>query len=385
MNKRLGAPVLENQIRHKRQALRLSQQALATRCGLTRQAINAIEAGHYSPSTTVALRLAKVLGCTVEELFRLPEDAPRVEATLLGELSTAGTARTRLQVARVGERLLAHPLAGPMATYTAADGLTIAAVQQPSLPDRRVQIELLVDTQVPEHTVVVLGCDPALALLGAHLARRYPSLRLVWIPRSSLEALRMLGRGEAHAAGTHLWDPDSGESNLPFVRRELAGCPLLVVTFSRWQQGLIVARGNPKGIVSPVDLARPEVTLVNRDLGSGSRTLLDVWLRQVGIASHLVRGYGREVSSHLAVAEAVASGGADTGPGILAVARTAGLDFIPLQEERYDLVIPLAFLNTAPVQALLDLAVSPRFQEELVALGGYDGSQTGTVVAELRD
>jgi molybdate-binding protein len=288
-------------------------------------------------------------------------------------------------VARVGERLLAHPLAGPMATYTAADGLTIAAVQQPSLPDRRVQIELLVDTQVPEHTVVVLGCDPALALLGAHLARRYPSLRLVWIPRSSLEALRMLGRGEAHAAGTHLWDPDSGESNLPFVRRELAGCPLLVVTFSRWQQGLIVARGNPKGIVSPVDLARPEVTLVNRDLGSGSRTLLDVWLRQVGIASHLVRGYGREVSSHLAVAEAVASGGADTGPGILAVARTAGLDFIPLQEERYDLVIPLAFLNTAPVQALLDLAVSPRFQEELVALGGYDGSQTGTVVAELRD
>jgi putative molybdopterin biosynthesis protein len=384
MNKRLGVTVLENQLRHKRQAMCLSQQALATRCSLTRQAINAIEAGHYSPSTTVSLRLAKVLGCTVEELFRLPEDALRVEATVLGALAIAGTERTRLQVARVGERLLAHPLTGPMATCTAADGLTIPAAQQPLRTDQRVQIELLVDAQVPEHTVVVLGCDPALALLGAHLTRRYPSLRLVWIPRSSLEALRMLGRGEAHAAGTHLWDPDSGESNLPFVRQELAGRPVLVVTFSRWQQGLIVARGNPKGIVSPVDLARPEVTLVNRDLGSGSRTLLDVWLRQVDIAPHLVRGYGREVSSHLAVAEAVASGGADTGPGILAVARTAGLDFIPLQEERYDLVIPLAFLNTAPVQALLDIAVSPRFQEELVALGGYDGSQTGTVVAELR-
>jgi putative molybdopterin biosynthesis protein len=130
---------------------------------------------------------------------------------------------------------------------------------------------------------------------------------------------------------------------MPYVRQELAGKRLVVVTLSQWQQGLIVARDNPKGIAGAVDLARPEIILVNRDAGSGSRALLDSWLRKAGIAPHWVSGYGREVPSHLAVVEAVASGGADVGPGILAVARALALDFIPLQQERYDLVIPLEF------------------------------------------
>ncbi len=111
--------------------------------------------------------------------------------------------------------------------------------------------------------------------------------------------------------------------------------------------------------------------------------MLDVWLHQAGIAPHWVRGYAREVRSHAEVAEAVASGAADVGPGILAVARALELDFLPLQEERYDLVIPAEFLNTAPVQAMLDIAVSFPFQTELEALGGYDSSRTGTVVAEF--
>lgn len=385
MDRRTHMAVLENHIRPKRQALGLSQQALARRCGLTRQAINAIEAGHYVPNTAVALRLASVLSCTVEGLFRLPAEAPRVAAELFSELPARSMERTRLQIARVGERLLAHPLTGAMAAFTAADGLLVAPTSAQRTTARQVEVELLVDAQLPEHTVVVLGCDPALALLGAHLTRRYPTMRLLWIPRSSLEALRMLGRGGAHAAGTHLWDPVSGESNIPFIRRELIGHPVLVVTLSQWQQGFIVAPGNPKGIVSPADLARPDVTLVNRDAGSGSRTLLDVWLHAVGVVPDLVPGYGREVASHLAVAEVVASGGADVGPGILAVAKALGLDFVPLQEERYDLVIPLGFFNTPAVQALLDVAVSPRYQRELTALGGYDGAQAGTVVAELQN
>jgi putative molybdopterin biosynthesis protein len=382
MGRPKGAAVLDNDVRSRRQAAGLSQQALATRCGLTRQAINAIEAGHYAPSTSVALRLARVLGCTVEALFRLPEVSPRIEAEFLGD-SPPSAGRVRCQVARVGTRLLAHPLTGALAACTAADGLLVPAATDALRADRRVDIELLVDTQVPENTVVVLGCDPALALLGAHLTRRYSTLRLVWVPRSSLTALRMLRRGEAHAAGTHLWDPESGESNMPYVRRELAGRRLVVITLSQWQQGLMVARGNPKGITGPADLARPEITLVNRDAGSGSRVLFDMWLQEAGIAPRWVSGYGREVLSHLAVAEAVASGGADVGPGILAVAQALALDFIPLQEERYDLVIPMEFLPTAPVQALLDVVVSPRFRAELEALGGYDGSRAGTVVAEL--
>ena len=383
MVKRVGVAGLDNDVRGKRQAAGLSQQALAKRCGLTRQAINAIEAGHYAPGTVAALRLARVLGCTVEALFRLPEESQRLEAELLGERQPSEAGRMRLQVARVGDRLLAHPMTGAVAAFTAADGLLVAPVPQPRRADRYVEIDLLVDAQVPESTVVVLGCDPALALLGAHLTRRYPMLRLIWVPRSSLAALRMLGRGEAHAAGTHLWDPESGESNTPYVQRELAGRRLVVITLSQWQQGLIVARGNPKGIAGPADLARSEVTLVNRDPGSGSRMLLDTWLRNAGIAPPRVPGYGREVPSHLAVAEAVASGGADVGPGILAVARVLGLDFVPLQEERYDLVIPLEFLNTAPVHALLEVAASAHFRAELEALGGYNGARAGTVVAEF--
>jgi putative molybdopterin biosynthesis protein len=215
------------------------------------------------------------------------------------------------------------------------------------------------------------------------MTRRYPALRLVWVHRSSLAALQMLGRGEAHAAGTHLWDPESGEHNVPYVRRELSGRRLVIVTLSEWQQGLIVPRGNPKGISGAAELERPDITIVNREPGAGSRMLLDAWLRDAGVAPTAVRGYTSEVASHLAVAEAVASGAANTGPGILAVARALGLDFMPLQEERYDLVIPFEFLDTPPVQALVEVAVSAPFQDELEALGGYDGSQAGTVVAEL--
>jgi putative molybdopterin biosynthesis protein len=386
MGRRVGQTALDNRIRQRRQAAGLSQQALATRCGLTRQAINAIEAGQYVPSTLFALRLARTLGSRVEDLFRLPEERPRVEAEWVGETPVEATARQRIRLARVGQRLLARPLTGAKSAFTAADGVTVPAAQitrTPTVSGSWVTVDLLIDAQLPEHTVVILGCDPALELLGAHVTRRYPAFRLMWVQRGSLAALRMLGRGEAHAAGTHLWDPESGEYNLPYIRRELAGRRVVVVTLSQWQQGLIVARGNPKGITGPADLARQDLTIVNREAEAGSRTMLDVWLRQAGIAPHWVRGYAREVLSHAEVAEAVASGAADVGPGILAVARALGLDFLSLQEERYDLVIPAEFLNAAPVQAVLDIAVSAPFQAELEVLGGYDSSRTGTVVAEI--
>jgi putative molybdopterin biosynthesis protein len=385
MGRRVDVSSVENQIRGKRQAAGLSQQELARRCGLTRQAIHAIEADRYIPNTVVALRIARALSCRVEELFRLHEERPRVEAEWLGEAPADAAERTRIRLARVGSRILAHPLTGS-AAFTAADGLTVPMKrsQRPHASSHpSVTVDLLIDAQLAEHTVVVLGCDPALALLGAHLARRYSAFRLAWVHHSSLAALRMLGRGEAHAAGTHLWDPESGEYNLPYIRRELASRRLVVVTLSQWQQGLIVAHGNPKSISSPAELARRDITIVNREPGSGSRTALDAWLRNVGVPAKQVRGYTRELRSHMEVAEAVASGVADTGPGILAVARVLGLDFVPLQEERYDLVIPQEFLNVAPLQALLEVSVSSRFQEELEALGGYDGSRAGTVVAEL--
>jgi putative molybdopterin biosynthesis protein len=379
------ASPIENRIRSRRQAAGLSQQELARRSGMTRQAMNAIEAGHYVPSTLVAMRLAKALGCRVEDLFHLTDTSRPMEAEWLGGPSSADVNRTRIQLARVGSRLLARPLTGAGA-FTAADGLTLGVERPPrsrKLVHPRLTVGLWVDAELPERTVVVLGCDPALALLGAHVARRYPAYRLIWVERSSLAALRLLGSGEAHAAGTHLWDPDTGEYNIPYVRRELSGRRLVIVTLSEWQQGLIIARGNPKGISGPAELARPDITMVNREVGAGSRTLLDRWLQDAGLPTAHVSGYGHEVSSHLDVAAAVARGQADAGPGIMAVARALGLDFLPLQEERYDLVIPLEFFNAPAVQAMLDVVVSRPFQEELAVLGGYDSSKAGSVVAEL--
>jgi molybdate-binding protein len=352
---------------------------------MTRQAMNAIEAGHYVPSTLVALRLAKALGCRVEDLFHLTEASRKTEAEWLGGLTTVDVDRRPVQLARVGSRLLARPLMGAGA-FNAADGLTMSAAregQTQPVSQPWVTVDLWVDAELPECTVVVLGCDPALALLGAHITRRYPAYRLIWVESSSLAALRLPGSGEAHAAGTQLWDSATGESNIPYVRRELSGRRLVIVTLSEWQQGLIVARGNPKGMTGPAELARPDITMVNRDVDAGSRTLLDVWLQSAGVTVAQVKGYSHEVSSHLEVAEAVARGQADAGPGIMAVARALGLDFLPIQEERYDLVIPLEFLNAPAVQAMLDVAVSRPFQEELAALGGYDSSKAGKVVAEL--
>lgn len=362
-------------------ALGLSQQQLARRTGLTRQAISGIEAGHYLPNTAVALRLAGALSCRVEALFQLPGERPTAQAELIGTIANPAIPEpSRARLARVGERLLARPVGGSDGPLTPADGLIRAAARS------QVDVELLCDPRLIEQTVVVLGCDPALALLAAHLTRRRPEMRLIWEQSGSLSALQGLARGEAHAAGSHLRDPLTGEENLPFIRRELAGQPVQVITLCRWQQGLIVAAGNPKGIHGTADLTRPDVAIVNRESGSGSRTMLDAELDRLGLtfeARRELAGYPVELPSHLAVARAIAGGAADTGPGIRAAASAFGLDFIPLREERYDLVVPKTFFDSAPLQALLETAVSPAYQAEVEALGGYDPSLAGTLVASI--
>jgi molybdate-binding protein/DNA-binding XRE family transcriptional regulator len=377
VGRRVEAAELESHVRGKRVAVGLSQAELAQGAGLTRQAVSAVEAGHYVPNTAVALRLAKVLGCGVEELFTLPAQPRQIEAELLS--TPASAPPSRVQLSRVGSRLLARPLTGIQGTVTTADGL----VAEPGGVPGKMAVDLLVDPRLIDNTIVIAGCDPSLALIGAHLVRRYPSYRLQWIQGGSLSALRALGQGEVHAAGTHLRDPETGEENVPFVRRELPGRRVAIVTLSRWQQGLIVARGNPKGIREGADLLRSDVTIVNREAGSGGRTLLDTRLLAAGGDPATVNGYQRELPSHMAVAEAIAAGSADAGPGIEAAARAFGLDFIPLQEERYDLVIPLDERESAPMQALLEVAMTRRCRDEVEALGGYDSSVVGNVVAEL--
>ena len=143
----------------------------------------------------------------------------------------------------------------------------------------------------------------------------------------------------------------------------------------------MVGAGNPKGIADVGDLARPDVRLANREVGSGARALLDAELARAGLGPERVAGYDSVVRSHLAAAEAVAAGLADAAVGVRAAARALGLDFLPLARERYDLAIPARFFELPAVQALLETLTSPLFRLEVEALGGYDVTPMGTPVS----
>ena len=195
-----------------------------------------------------------------------------------------------------------------------------------------------------------------------------------------MAALQAMQRGEVHVAGLHLFDPITGESNLPFLRRSLKGSGYEVVTFATWEEGFLVRAGNPKSIHTVADLAEPSVTLVNREEGSGARLLLDQRLRAAGIAPTQVQGYDRILPTHLDVARAVAGHQADVSIGVRSAARYFGLDFVPLQAARYDLVVPKPYLKSHPTLAhLFETLASRAFRSEIDALGGYDTGEMGTV------
>jgi putative molybdopterin biosynthesis protein len=175
-------------------------------------------------------------------------------------------------------------------------------------------------------------------------------------------------------------DEETGTYNVPYIERFLAGRDVVMVNLAHRQQGLIVADGNPKGIGSLSDLARPDIIFVNRQRGAGTRILLDHLLRQAGIEPDLIQGYDLEEYTHMGVAAAVKSGSVDAGLGIRAAAQALGLDFIAIEEERYDLCIPEEFWETPYIQRLLDVMAEPAFQEEVIKLGGYDLRDCGRVM-----
>ncbi|MGE5617898.1 MAG: substrate-binding domain-containing protein [Sphingomonadaceae bacterium] len=222
--------------------------------------------------------------------------------------------------------------------------------------------------------------DLALDLLIGQLARARPELSVVTSYVGSLAGLIALQRGEAQAAGCHLLDEETGEYNLPFVRRILPGEEVLLVNLVHRQQGLMVARGNPKAIRGLEDLARPEIVMVNRQKGAGTRVLLDLRLSRLGIAPEAVAGYDHEVGTHTAVAAAIVDGSADVGLGILSAAKAMNLDFIPLATERFDLAIPAAQCETPEVTHLLAALRSESFKAVVREMGGYDTSETGVTV-----
>jgi putative molybdopterin biosynthesis protein len=348
----------------------LSQQELGELVGVKRQAIYDLEAGRYLPNTALALRLARVLKCTVEDLFSLQEEGRELPVAAVGPVGPAGS---RVSVARVREKLVAF---GLESKWMLAEGLQPAdGLLQPGGG-----VRLLREDKELERQALLLGCDPAFAILAAHVARRAPEVRLQYRFASSLKALTELAAGHTHLAATHLHNSGAGEANLELARRTLTGSPASVIAFSLFEEGLMVAPGNPFSIKAVADLAGPGVRFVNRGRGAALRLLLDERLQQAGISSERVDGYQYLVSSHLEGARRVALGAADAALGLRAVAAATGLDFVPLAVVRCDLVIPHDLQGHPAIKVLLEVLQTGAWRRELAALPGYDSSCTGTAI-----
>jgi putative molybdopterin biosynthesis protein len=282
-------------------------------------------------------------------------------------------------------KMLAAPLAraGVITSLVRADGLVrltrgVQGVQAGEV------VDVLLYRSPPEleNTIFAIGShDVILDLLAQHLADK--GRRLVTANVGSLAGMVALRRCEAHLAGSHLLDPETGDYNLSYIKEYLPGMRITLINLVGRQQGLMTARGNPKSIHSLDDLFREDVSFINRQRGAGTRVLLDYHLSGTGRKTHLIKGYEQEEYTHLAVAAAVASGRADCGLGIAAAAQALELDFIPLFEERYDLVIPKEFAESELLQPLLETIRNLDFKKAVKALPGYNIDQMGLVVAEL--
>jgi putative molybdopterin biosynthesis protein len=292
----------------------------------------------------------------------------------------------RVKVGKVGENFIATPVsrgAGVLMSLVRADGFVqIPAMSEGIGAGTEVDVELMRAKADIENTIVCIGShDNALDLLANILKKRYPKFSLSSAHVGSMGGLMALKKGEAHLAGTHLLDEETGEYNVPFIKRLLADKKILLVNLVYREQGLPVLKGNPKNIRGFEDLTRPDVVFVNRQPGAGTRLLTDKCLRDLGIHPKDIKGYEREEYTHMGVASAVLTGVADTGLAILASAMALGLDFIPVVKERYDLAIPREFYETEILQYLLKIIrEDAEFKKMVVELGGYDISDMGEVM-----
>ncbi len=312
-----------------------------------------------------------------------PRERPSTTAHLARKLPSAIGVDdwVRVRLGRVRDRVVATPLprgAGVLTSLVRADGLLVVpSGVEGQHAGEQVRVELLRGLGEINRTIVAIGShDLVLDLAASALRAQDPLITLASSNVGSLGGLVALRDGLCHLAGSHLLDPSTGEYTLPYVDK-LLGPDTAVIRLVHRDQGLIVAPGNPVELAKIDDLTRPGVRYVNRQRGAGTRALLDHELATRGIDPADITGYTREEHTHLAVAAAVAAGRADAGLGILAAARAFGLDFAPIAQEPYDLVLQadtVADDRLAPLWALLDRA---DFHAEVEALGGYSCAETG--------
>jgi putative molybdopterin biosynthesis protein len=320
-------------------------------------------------------------------LGRAPRELPVETARLTRKItSPAGDEDyVRVAVGKVGKELVAAPLsrgAGVITSLVQADGIVVLPPGTQGVEaGKAVEVRLYRSRAELERTMLCIGShDLTLDLLAQHLTRH--GRRFVAANVGSQGGLIALYRREAHLAGSHLLDTRTGEFNISYIRQYMPGMPVKVVALVGREQGLLVRRGNPKAIRRLQDLSRPGVVFMNRQRGAGTRVLLDYHLEKAGIKSDSIQGYNQEEYTHLGVAAAIASGRADCGLAIAAAAQALDLEFIPLFQERYDLVIPLEHAESSLLAPLFDVLADSDFRKDISRLPGYDTSIMGNIMLE---
>ena len=294
----------------------------------------------------------------------------------------------RVMLGQVGEKLVATPLqrgAGVITSLTRADGITVIPRFSDGLDaGSTIIVDLLRPARAIKNSIIAVGShDMTLDLMASRIKINHPSRTLSSSNIGSVGGLLALSREEAHIAGSHLLDPETGLYNISYIYKYIKDKRVVVINLVHRVQGLMIPKGNPKTIFSLRDITREDVSFVNRQRGSGTRVLLDYKLSEMGLNTRNITGYNREEYTHLSVAATVAGGGADCGLGILPAAKALGLDFVPISTEQYDLIMPEHFYEAGILQPVVDIINDPEFKNEIERLGGYDVSNMGDIIAAL--
>lgn len=403
------APGIICTIKKYRRRKKLSQTELAQLVGVRRQAIYDMESCRYLPNTAVALKLAQVLGCSIEMLFMEEGSPPTSAIHLLGDPSPSPTfafsstssedswsgtkagddARkpdrrqgaqtlakpTRLSLAQVRDKLIGIPLQAPQNTpfpLQVADGTL--------LPDKTLESSLSA-AQLAK-TLLVLGCDPALSLLQELITRAAPIFRTHTVFASSGKALVALNEGNTHIAATHFHSSNTADANIEAIRSLAGRTKPLVIAFAMQEEGFMVAPGNPLRIRDVDDLTNPAVRFVNREEGAALRKLLENRLLERGIPLSTVRDFDKLTYSHNDGATLILTNQTDVVLGLRIIAEAHGLDFVPLTATRSDLVIPADLQDHQGVGILLNILQSSALLKELRNAPGYDSSITGKIISK---
>lgn len=333
-----------NRVKERRTAIGLTQAELAEQAGISRSAVTAIEAERLAPSVTAALAIAAVLGSSVEELFGQAASTKSPEVWAWSPPESTG----RCWRAAVGNRTVLYPAGStPMLT---------------PLPDSASSCA----STTADETLVIACCDPAAGLLASQYAA-ITGLRLLVIPRSSRQAIEMLREGLVHLAGLHLATREDPDRNSQVIRESL-GDGFRLVRIARWQEGIAISPTAKLRSVRAV--VKSNLTWIGREPGSGARQCLDRILEGRPAPARIAR-------HHQGVTEAVQSGWADAGVCVQLASAEAGLHFLPVQEEAYDVCFPDSLADDRRIKAFLSVVRSTAYRTRLNELPGYDTSETG--------